>query len=76
MNSLVDSPEIGGRLREYMTGEEVRTYIKDTLLNAYAKAIVKRKLSCTEPLAVINALYGETTAFVAKKRGHTYLPSE
>lgn len=73
MNSLVDFPEIGGRLREYMTGEEVRTYIKDTILNAYAKAIVKHKLDSTEPLDVIKALYSETAAYVAKKEDtHIY----
>ncbi len=35
MDDLVDDPEIGGVLREYMNEARVRTYIKDGILNAY-----------------------------------------
>lgn len=66
MNSLVEEPEIGGRLREYMTGEEVRTYIKDTLLNAYAKANVKRKLACLTPMNVVSSVFNIKTNFVGR----------
>ena len=66
MNSLVEEPEIGGRLREYMTGEEVRTYIKDTLLNAYAKANVKRKLACLTPMDVVLSVFAIETDFVGR----------
>ena len=66
MNSLVEEPGIGGKLREYMTGEEVRTYIKDTLLNAYAKENVKRKLACLTPMAVVSSVFEIDTEFVGR----------
>jgi hypothetical protein len=34
---LVQDESVGGKLLEYMQRESVRTYIKDALLNAYAK---------------------------------------
>lgn len=37
MNQLVNDPRVGGALCEYMPEGEVRTYIKDAVLNRYAK---------------------------------------
>lgn len=37
MQLLTDDPAIGGRLADFMPKEKVRTYIKDSILNAYAK---------------------------------------
>lgn len=37
MNRLVEAPEVGGRLGEFMKRSEVRTYIKDAVLNRYSK---------------------------------------
>lgn len=37
MNQLVNDPQVGGVLREYMPAGEVKTYIKDAVLNRYAK---------------------------------------
>jgi hypothetical protein len=37
MNQLVADPAIGGKLGEHMAKSKVKTYIKDTILNRYAK---------------------------------------
>jgi hypothetical protein len=37
IQQLTTDPEIGGRLADFMSKERVRTYIKDSILNAYAK---------------------------------------
>lgn len=41
MDRLASDPQIGGILAEFMADEEVRVYIKDSLLNKYSK--IKRK---------------------------------
>ncbi len=57
LNALVEDPEIGGRLREYMDAISVRTYIKDGVLNAYAKAEVRKKLNHISLSTVVQKLY-------------------
>lgn len=37
IQSLTNDPLVGGRLADFMPREKVRTYIKDAILNAYAK---------------------------------------
>lgn len=37
IDNLVVDPDVGKRLSEYKTKDRLRTYIKDTLLNRYAK---------------------------------------
>lgn len=37
LDQLVSSPEVGERLGEFMQKAEVRTYIKDAILNRYSK---------------------------------------
>jgi hypothetical protein len=37
IQQLTLDPEVGGRLADFMPKERVRTYIKDSILNAYAK---------------------------------------
>jgi hypothetical protein len=37
LEQLVNKPEVGGRLADYMAKTEVKTYIKDAILNRYAK---------------------------------------
>jgi hypothetical protein len=37
MENLVKDAEVGGRLAEYMLKAELKTYIKDAILNRYAK---------------------------------------
>ena len=57
LDSLAEDPEIGGKLRLYMRENQVRTYIKDGVLNAYAKAEVRKKLNHISLEAVIQQIY-------------------
>jgi hypothetical protein len=41
LEQLISKPEIGGRLAEYMAKTEVKTYIKDAILNRYSKDKLK-----------------------------------
>jgi hypothetical protein len=43
MENLVNDPEMGGVLAEYMPGNSVKTYIKDAVLNRYAKDKTKKE---------------------------------
>jgi hypothetical protein len=58
MDELVEDPEIGGVLKEYMTKERIRTYIKDSELNAYAKKKVNDALDAVIPTETIEQVYG------------------
>lgn len=57
LNSLAEAPEIGGALRQYMRENQVRTYIKDGILNAYAKAEIRKKLNYISIESVIQQVY-------------------
>ncbi|MBR4676072.1 MAG: hypothetical protein IKP00_16565 [Victivallales bacterium] len=59
MDELVEDPNIGGVLKEYMSKEKVRTYIKDAVLNAYTKQITRKRLSHVSPEKIV-----ETTLHV------------
>ncbi len=37
LDQLVSMPEVGGKLTQYMPKAEIRTYIKDAILNRYSK---------------------------------------
>jgi len=43
LSQLVGMPNIGGRLSEFIQKAEVRTYIKDAILNRYAKDKIQQK---------------------------------
>lgn len=43
LDQLVLMPEIGGKLSQYMKKAEVRTYIKDAILNRYSKDKTQQK---------------------------------
>lgn len=45
MADLVSMPEIGGVLADYMPKSAIKTYIKDAIINAYAKAAYLKALS-------------------------------
>ena len=66
MSSLVNDSEIGGILSEFMPKEEVRTYVKDTILNKYTKELVKRKMATIEAVTVFQIVYGVDTQLVGK----------
>jgi hypothetical protein len=58
MDDLVNDPEIGGVLQEYMPQNRVRTYIKDSILNPYTKQKSTQMLQAHHPETIISKLYG------------------
>ena len=70
LNTLAEDAEIGGILREYMSENAVRTYIKDGVLNAYAKAEVRKKLNHITNEVVIKKIYN-TDAYEVGKNNQT-----
>lgn len=58
MDSLTEDPKIGGILKNYMQKENVRTYIKDAVLNRYTKDRINESLDAVTPEALINRSYG------------------
>lgn len=69
MDGLVDDPEIGGVLKEYMSKEKVRTYIKDGVLNAYTKSHNKRALSAITPEIVVKRLHNCDASVIQQGKG-------
>jgi len=45
INNLATDPEVGGILKNYMSQQRIRTYIKDSILNRYAKDKIHSLLS-------------------------------
>lgn len=73
LDSLTNDPEIGGVLREHMPQNAVRTYIKDGVLNAYAKEAVRKKLNKVSFDSVIQRTFGVDAYFVGSIKGaHIY----
>lgn len=64
MDELVDDPEIGGVLKEYMPKDKVRTYIKDGVLNAYMKAQAKKNLASKSATDTVAQLYSTTSDII------------
>ena len=58
LNTLVSHIEVGKVLSEYMSTEQVRTYIKDTIINRYAKDENAKGLSLSNVLARISESEG------------------
>jgi hypothetical protein len=58
LDSLVEDEEIGGVLRQYLPKGNVRTYIKDGILNAYAKQFTKNVLADISPSETIQQVFG------------------
>jgi len=67
MDDLVDDPEIGGVIKEYVQGGKVRTYIKDGVLNAYTKQKTKQILRSHDPIQIICHTFGVKEAFILKQ---------
>ncbi len=67
MDDLVDDPEIGGVIREYVQGGKVRTYIKDGVLNAYTKQKTKQILRSYDPIHIICHTFDVEEAFIMKQ---------
>ena len=64
MDLLVEDPEVGLILIEYMPKERVRTYIKDTILNRYTKLVNNRALAAVTPEDTIKGVYDDTAAVI------------
>jgi hypothetical protein len=69
MNDLVEDPEVGGVLSEYMEKGKIRTYIKDTLLNAYSKSRKGKMLEGNSPVDTIQKVYS-TLANIIQDEGN------
>lgn len=68
MENLVKDPEVGGRLAQYMNKAEVKTYIKDAILNRYAKDKIADELS-SDATEIIQEVLGQgSTEIEVKKR--------
>ena len=69
MDELVDDAEIGGVLKQYMSKERVRTYIKDSELNAYAKKIINDALDTIDQTETIRQIYGIESSIIQQCTG-------
>jgi hypothetical protein len=56
MENLGRDPEVGGRIENYLGSTKVKTYIKDTILNRYAK---DRKVLPRSLEELLYPIYGE-----------------
>ena len=69
LDNLVDDPEVGKVIFEYMPKERVRTYIKDGILNEYSKETTKKALATSKPENIIKNNYGETATVIQEGNG-------
>lgn len=69
IDMLVEDPEIGKVLIQYMPKERVRTYIKDGVLNAYTKSLTKKALAAFTPEKAISIVYEETAYVIQTGKG-------
>lgn len=69
MDQLVEDPEIGGVLKEYMSKERIRTYIKDGILNAYTKAKNNQALASVNPRQTVKSLFNYDTFIIYSGKG-------
>ncbi len=67
MDDLVDDPEIGGVIKEYVQSGKVRTYIKDGILNAYTKQKTKQILHSYDPKEIICHTFCVEQAFILEQ---------
>jgi hypothetical protein len=72
MDNLVRDPEVGVRLANYMGKSEVRTYIKDAILNRYSKDKVKDAMSLDAGIVIDNMLNLKSIEIEADKRVGLY----
>lgn len=69
LDELVEDAEIGGVVSEYVPKEKVRTYIKDGILNAYAKRFTKNALDEISPTDTIQQIYGVSSSVIQQCTG-------
>lgn len=69
LDSLVEDDAVGGVLREYYPKENIRTYIKDGILNAYMKRFTKDALDGVSPTDTIQRIYGVSSSVIQQCTG-------
>ena len=69
MDGLIDDPDIGGSLKEYMTKEKIRTYIKDSVLNAYSKKLTKKILDTVSATETVRQIYSVKSSVIQVRNG-------
>lgn len=69
LDSLVEDTAVGGVLREYYPKENIRTYIKDGILNAYMKRFTNDALDGVSPTDTIQRLYGVSSSVIQQCTG-------
>lgn len=67
MDELISDPNIGGVLINYMEKEHIRTYIKDAILNAYTKKIVREAQAQHTPEVIVKKLYAVDATVIENK---------
>ena len=67
IDRLVQDKEIGGRLREFLPTDKIRTYIKDAILNAYSKQVIKNKLGNVDFGSIVKKVYGKSSSLLYSK---------
>jgi hypothetical protein len=69
MDELVETPEIGGVLIQYMPKERIRTYIKDGVLNSYTKQKKYDILLQDSPDVIIKSMHNKTGVLIQEEGG-------
>jgi hypothetical protein len=64
IDTLVNDPEVGSVLLEYMEKGKIRTYIKDGILNAYTKSRKKEILERNSPINTIQKIYSKSVKII------------
>ena len=67
-DELVDDPNVGGVLREYMSKEKIRTYIKDGVLNAYTKVRTKKILAAKSVTDTVLQMYSVSSTIIQQDK--------
>ena len=70
MDSLVSDVDVGCVLRGYMDNAVIRTYIKDSILNAYSKQRGKDILSVESVTDTVKQLFGINTSVIQKQKNN------
>lgn len=69
IDTLVEDPEVGCVLVEYLPKERVRTYIKDGILNAYTKSLTKKALATSSPEKTVSDVFCENATIIQNGKG-------
>lgn len=73
MQNLVSDPDVGMRLSEFMPSESLKTYIKDTILNRYAKEKTASKRPRDVSKYILKAFGCEGNEIDYEKKNHVSL---